>query len=69
VAGSWENNNEPSDSIKYWNILKKLIGWCHLKKGSASQTWLYEAALPLEQLLLENGCMQHTLYFVPHIFS
>jgi hypothetical protein len=52
VAGSCEHGNEPSDSIKYWNILKKLSDWCLFKKGSAPLSWLYEykAALPLVQL-------------------
>jgi hypothetical protein len=35
VEGSCEYGNEPSGSIKFWDILKYLQIWLLLKKGSA----------------------------------
>jgi hypothetical protein len=35
VDGSFEHGNEPSGSIKCWEILEKLHNWRLLKKGSA----------------------------------
>jgi hypothetical protein len=34
VEGSCEHGNEPSGSIKCWEILKKLSDWWLLKKDS-----------------------------------
>jgi hypothetical protein len=35
VEGSWERGNEPSVSIKRWEVLEWLRNWQLLKKGSA----------------------------------
>jgi hypothetical protein len=35
VEGSFENGNEPSGSIKCWEIVEWLRNWRLLKKGSA----------------------------------
>jgi hypothetical protein len=34
VEGSYELGNEPSGSIKFWEILEWLSDWRLLKKGS-----------------------------------
>jgi hypothetical protein len=35
VEGYCEDGNEPSGSIKYWEVLEWLYKWQLLKKGSA----------------------------------
>jgi hypothetical protein len=35
VEGSGEHGNEPSGSIKCWEVLEQLHNWWLLKKGSA----------------------------------
>jgi hypothetical protein len=35
VEGSCEHDNEPTGSIKCWEVLEKLHNWQLLKKGSA----------------------------------
>jgi hypothetical protein len=35
VEGSSEHSNEPSLSIKFWEVLEYLHNWRLLKKGSA----------------------------------
>jgi hypothetical protein len=35
VEGSCEHGNEPSDSIKYWEVLEGMSDWWILKKDSA----------------------------------
>jgi hypothetical protein len=35
VEGSGEHGNEPSGSIKCWEVLEQLHNWRLLKKGSA----------------------------------
>jgi hypothetical protein len=35
VVGSFEHDNEPSGSIKCWEVLEWLYNWRVLKKGSA----------------------------------
>jgi hypothetical protein len=35
VEGSCEHGNEPSGSIKYWEVLEWLHSWRLLNKGSA----------------------------------
>jgi hypothetical protein len=36
MEDSREHGNEPSGSIKYWEILEQLSDWRLLKKGSVS---------------------------------
>jgi hypothetical protein len=38
--GSCEHGNEPSGSIKFWEILEWLRNWRLLKKASAPWSWL-----------------------------
>jgi hypothetical protein len=33
MDGSYEHGNEPSGSIKYWDILGKLLKWRLLRKA------------------------------------
>jgi hypothetical protein len=35
VEGPYEHSNDPSGSIKCWEILEQLSDWQLLKKGSA----------------------------------
>jgi hypothetical protein len=35
ITGSYEHGNEPSVSIKCWEVLEWLNNWQFLKKGSA----------------------------------
>jgi hypothetical protein len=35
MEGSYEHGNEPSGSIKFWEILECLADWRLFKKGSA----------------------------------
>jgi hypothetical protein len=35
VEGSREHGNEPSDSIKYWEVPELLHNWRFVEKGSA----------------------------------
>jgi hypothetical protein len=37
VERSCEHGNEPSDSIKCWEVLEQLHNWKLLKKGSAPE--------------------------------
>jgi hypothetical protein len=41
VEGSCEHSNEPSGSIKCWEVLEWLHNWQLLKKGSAPQISKY----------------------------
>jgi hypothetical protein len=36
VEGSYEHGNEPSGSLKCWEVLEQLRNWQLVKKGSAS---------------------------------
>jgi hypothetical protein len=40
VEGSCEHGDEPSDSIKFWEVLEWLHNWWLLKKGSAPRIYL-----------------------------
>jgi hypothetical protein len=39
VEGSCEHGNEPSDSIKCWEVREWVHSWWLLKKGSAPSDW------------------------------
>jgi hypothetical protein len=38
MAGSYEHGNEPSDSIKCWEILEQLSNWWLFRKDSAPRS-------------------------------
>jgi hypothetical protein len=40
VEGSYEDLNEPSSSIKYWEILEFLRNWWLLKKDPTAWSYL-----------------------------
>jgi hypothetical protein len=40
VAGCCKHGNEPSGTIKCWEILYQLSNWWVLKNDSASWSWL-----------------------------
>jgi hypothetical protein len=41
VEGSFEDGNEPSGSIKYWEIVELLVYWRLLKEYSTPWSWLF----------------------------
>jgi hypothetical protein len=41
VESSCEHGNEPSGSVKYWEVLEWLHNWQFLKKGSTLQVGKY----------------------------
>jgi hypothetical protein len=55
VEGFCEHGNEPSDSIKCWEVLERLQNWGLLRKGSApcvSKTPTQLGPLELSRCLL-----------------
>jgi hypothetical protein len=41
VEGSCEHGNEPSNSIKCWDVLEQLHNWRLLKKASSPWSYLF----------------------------
>jgi hypothetical protein len=60
MEGSCENCNEPSGSIKYWEIFEKLSDWRLLKKDSAP--WSLLVTIKIKNYTLIVCILTITLY-------
>jgi hypothetical protein len=67
VEGSCEHGDEPSGSLKYWEVPEWLHNWQLLRKGSAPQVSKYRLLLFREIIAVYCGNhKQHTNTFCGH---
>jgi hypothetical protein len=60
VEGSCEHGNEPSGSIKCWEVLEWLHNWWLLKKGSVPRVMMMTRNVSLDEFSSEE---EKLLYF------